>query len=371
MYSTRRPIVRLRAVIECSCACRARFSSTRMASSSSSSATEAGLAKVLPSANFVAQIGRQFQPAIKPRAMQQDLSALVEVQDANTELEGLKARFGDGRRLVAYLRVLERGMQEETSAEKIKSASVAGMMATSALIQKITATGVVLGNQYALGRKCLGEVMSRDAETRARAREVLVKLRETNLPLAYFVCGNLFMSSEQYDRARAEYESGIRAAEAHVDASEADDAKFYDYDREADFSCMVQSHLMLGQLGERTKDVRLARRHYEAGLELRAVSGEKLAPLEVAAANYLSIVAEWEYNPRAMEHYGMKSAMAGNVYGILATVRVGKRFDEDSRWARKWQEVLTVQSMLASDMHLTLQSPELKPVYVTKALKGR
>ncbi|KAK9382252.1 uncharacterized protein V2V93DRAFT_181583 [Kockiozyma suomiensis] len=319
---------------------------------------------VIPSPTFIDSLGRRFHPEISSRKMIHDLKRLLSIDE--TDKGKLNEWFGDGRKLVSYMRIIERGFQEDTSRAKQRMTTRESMAETVELVHKLTRVSVTLGNQYAIARRCMGDIMKPDEKINTRARNVLIKLRDTNLAFAYFICGNLFMSGKQYDKAAEEYQNAISAAKAHVEASAKDDMAYYDYDREADFSCMLQSHFMLGQVGELTQDIELARQNYIKGVELREISGELLQPFEVAAANYLSVVAEWEHNPAAMEYYGIKSAMSGNVYGILATTRVGKRYDEDPRWAQKWQEVLQIQGMADSNIHVTLQSPSLAPMYVTK-----
>ncbi|KAK9452038.1 uncharacterized protein V1518DRAFT_410213 [Limtongia smithiae] len=317
---------------------------------------------VLPSQRFTDHLGKQFYPQLGHRNLEQDVTKLCRSPEADrSELEKM---FGDGRKLIAYLRILERARLEDGSHKRQLTES--DVVAGTELYKSIYQAAIKLRNQLALARSCVLDVMDKDMARQTRGRKLLLRLRDTNLPAAYYICGNMHASAKQYDKAIEQFMNCIRAAKSHVEAKPKDDQAYYDYDREVDYSYMIRSHFMIGVAGEHMEDILLARKHYIEAIDLREISGESLPQLEIMAYNFLSVLAEWEHNPLAMEYFGLKSAQAGNVYGLLSVMRVGRRYDEDPKWSQKWQEVFRIQSLIDSNMHVTIQSPKFEPVFITK-----
>ncbi|KAJ8103944.1 hypothetical protein POJ06DRAFT_9797 [Lipomyces tetrasporus] len=330
---------------------------SRICGSSKRFISTAVLRALLPSDKYTYLLGKTYYPQITTTQITRDVKKLCHNPDAS--IEQLRSWFGSGRNLVAYQRIIERGQLEDrykSSPGNVKQEEVIEAHKT------IYRASLKLNNQFALGRLCVQDVIDHDLQRKERAIKLLAKLRDTNLPAAYFIIGNMYASTGKIGEAIAEFSKCIRAAKAHVDAAPKVDKEYYDYDREIDYSHMVKCHFLLGMMHEYAGDLWNARVSYLQALDLQAFSKEMLPEMEIAASNFLSVMAEWEGSTEATEHYALKSSMQANMYGLLSMSRFARRYDENPLWEHKWLETQRVQQLMDMHLKVAVMSPHMIPV---------
>ncbi|KAK9369648.1 hypothetical protein V1509DRAFT_618705 [Lipomyces kononenkoae] len=319
--------------------------------------SSAVLNALLPSEHYVHNLGTTYYPRVTASQMTRDIKKVCNNQDASEA--DLRTWFGNGRNLVAYQRIIERGQLEDRDKSSKGNANQQEVIEAHKTIYRAS---LKLNNQFALARSCVQDVVDHDMNRKERAIKLLAKLRETNLPAAYFIVGNMYASTGKIREAMAEFRKCISAAKAHVDAAPKVDKQYYDYDREIDYSHMVKSYFLLGMMNEYAGDLWNARVSYLKALELQAFSNEILPEMEVSASNFLHVMAEWEGSIEATEHYALKSSMHASMYGLLSMSRFARRYDENSLWRQKWLETQRVQELLDQHFKVVLMSPHMTPV---------
>ncbi|KAK9488631.1 hypothetical protein V1527DRAFT_106119 [Lipomyces starkeyi] len=319
--------------------------------------SSAVLKALLPSDHYTHTLGKTYYPQVTTTQITRDIKKLCDKPD--TSAEELQTWFGNGRKLVAYQRIIERGQLEDrykSSPGNVRNEEVIGAHKT------IYRASLKLNNQFALARFCVQDVIDRDINRKERAIKLLAKLRETNLPAAYFIIGNMYASTGKIKEAISEFTKCISAAKAHVDAAPKLDREYYDYDREIDYSHMVKCHFLLGMMHEYAGDLWNARASYLKALDLQAFSKEILPEMEISASNFLHVMAEWEGSTEATEYYALKSSMHANMFGLLSMSRFARRYDENPLWEHKWLETQRVQQLMDMHLNVAVMSPHMMPV---------
>ncbi|KAK9240128.1 hypothetical protein V1525DRAFT_337499 [Lipomyces kononenkoae] len=334
---------------------------SRSCSASHRFISSAVLKGLLPSDNYIHNLGNTYYPRVTATQMTREIKKLCDNRDAS-EAE-LRAWFGNGRNLVAYQRIIERGRLEDPYMSKSGEANQQEIIEAHKTIYRASLN---LNNQFALARLCVQDVIDNDMNRKERAIKLLANLRATNLPAAYFIVGNMYASTGKINEAIAEFKKCISAAKAHVDAAAKVDKEYYDYDREIDYSHMVKCHFLLGMMHEYAGDLWNARVSYLEALDLQAFSREILPEMEVSASNFLHVMAECEGSNEATEHYALKSSMHANMFGLMSMGRFARRYDENSLWEHKWLETTRVQGLMDTHLKVALMSPHMKPVATMK-----
>ncbi|KAK9469676.1 hypothetical protein V1512DRAFT_256793 [Lipomyces arxii] len=317
-------------------------------------ASERSVKIVLPSPTFIKELGRTFDPPVSPRQLDNDIDKLVGTPDIKPEQ--LKTWFGNGRNLVAYQRIIERSLLEDPQRKPSQE------MTDSYTI--LFRASLVVNNQLAISRQCMTDLVARDQTRKDKGLKVLAELKDTNLPAAFFLTGNMYADNRLYDNAIVEFKKCISASKAHLDAKPKLEMLDYDYDREIDFSHMVKSTFMLGKVYEEVQDYYSARTHYLEALALQEVSKEKIPPMEIMALNFLATLAEWENNEQTAQYYALRSAMRGNMYGLSSMAKYVQRYESDQKWTQVWSETYQIQNLLDRNLKIAIISPEFKPVAV-------
>ncbi|KAK9454695.1 hypothetical protein V1511DRAFT_500727 [Dipodascopsis uninucleata] len=309
----------------------------------------------LPGKFYVNSLGGTFSPKITYNQMTKELVYLTKL--TRLDKEELSKRYGSGRDLVSMMRIFERSIMEDMAGKTALFSVERFRRAFSRLLE----VSLYLNNQYSLAMTCNRAIHTKNHKARSDAGNKLALLRQSNLPLAFYLTGQMRVGAGRLDDAIQEFNKCIQASTAHVNATEKIDKEFYDYDREVDFSLRMKSHLELGNIYEKIDDWLSARSHYTKALEQLALSKEKTI-LEVWAYNFLASMAVFQGNAEAARHFALLSAMRGNADGLNAITTIESTFGENDLTTENWNDISKLSSLILADKSVTIRSPSLKPI---------
>ncbi|KAK9481253.1 hypothetical protein V1514DRAFT_323358 [Lipomyces japonicus] len=315
---------------------------------------------VLPSKKFVTNLGRTHSPVYSYNEVVKDITYITNNTISDKELKKL---FGDGRKLINYFRLIERGVMDDIGRTDLANAET-----MRSCLKTIFKLALRLNNQYALAMKCARDLQaSKDDDhddARHRALTILETLSEANLPSAFFFLAEHYAQQKNFTKAIEEYEKCMQAAQAHVDASQKVDLEFYDYDREVDFSYIARTNFRLGVLYFTKGDLLKMRNHCVTALEQVDFSKEVMIQFERESCDLLAVLARREGNLSAMEYYASRSAMKGSLLSFRLMADFMNQTDPDPRWAMLWRQGSLIKERITAGKPVVIQTPHFKALNI-------
>ncbi|KAK9462680.1 uncharacterized protein V1516DRAFT_670881 [Lipomyces oligophaga] len=339
----------------------------------------AQLQRSLPSSEYVDRLGGRMNPRVTAGEMMRDVTKLLalssEALKSQSPLnhEKLKSAFpkdAEGRRLASYMRILERAQVEDKPPIPRRFARFLAprgglpvtdearktRMLVSSILRK---AATLLGNNYAMAVHC-GSLLKRQAQEKsglkavAKARALIGKLRDTNLPAAFYICGVMYQSSGNYDLAKSEFQKCIASAQAHVDTDPKTEKKDYDYDRDIDFGFLFRAHFHLGQIAELQNDLATARSYYIQVLQMRRVSEEFVLYIDRNISEFFQAEADIEQDFDSLEYYTRRLGRYASDSRVYKLATAYRQIEDESVFAHKTE---FIEDIL--DPHSTLLSMDL------------